>query len=414
METAAATPDASARPRTSARPAAESAESDERPPLAGIRVIEFAALGPAPHAVMQLADLGADVLRIVRPGGNPYDAEAGTLLRGRTDATADLADPVDVARVRELVARADVLVEGYRPGVMERLGLGPDELRAADPRLIYARMTGWGRTGPWAGRAGHDLTYLAVTGVLHAIGPADRPVVPLNLLGDYGGGAMFLVEGVLAGLLARERTGRGRLVEAAMVDGIGQLAHQERALRAQGRWSETREANLLDGGAPFYAVYRCADGRFVAVAAVEPAFYLDLLAGLGLDADALPDRGDEASWPALRDAFAAAFAAHDRDKWMRRFDALDACVAPVLTWDESLEHPQLAGRGAFVEQGGMTAPAPAPRFGAAAPVPAAWPPARHPDLGTALAAWAEPDAAPDSTAATHSHPTTDPDRGDPR
>ncbi|MFF2370910.1 CaiB/BaiF CoA transferase family protein [Agromyces sp. NPDC058110] len=349
-----------------------------RGPLAGIRVVEFAGIGPAPFAAMLLADLGADVVRIDRPGpgGAPAIDQADTTLRTRTVVAADLKDQEARDRVRDLVDRADVLVEGFRPGVMERLGLGPADLSARNPRLVYARMTGWGQTGPWAERVGHDLNYLSITGMLHAIGPADRPAVPLNLVADYGGGAMFLVTGVLAALVERGVSGRGQVVDTAMVDGVGQLSHVFRAMLADGRWHDERAANLLDGGTPYYDVYACADGRHVAVAPLEAPFYRALIAGLGDDLDpavaAFDDaaRLDPANWPAMRAAFTDAFGRRSRDDWTAVFDGTDACVTPVLAMAEAPRHPHLDARGWTGEWGGHEAPAPAPRLsrsGAARP-----------------------------------------------
>ena len=332
-------------------------------PLAGLRVVEMAGLGPVPHAAMQLADLGADVVRVDRPGG-AMSALAGSVdhvLRGRTTVVADLKDPAQAASVQRLVDRADVLIEGFRPGVLERLGLGPDACLDRNPRLVHARMTGWGRDGPLATSAGHDLTYLALSGVLHAIGPADQPPpVPLTLLGDYGGGSMFLVTGILAALYERSGSGRGQVVDAAMVDGIGVLAAKTWAMRGAGTWSEERHANLLDGGAPFYDTYECADGRWIAVAPIERKFYAELLAGLGL-----PDLGDQydrASWPAIRAALNERIRTRDRDEWAAVFAGTDACVAPVLTFTEALTHPHAVARQAFVTLEGVQQPAPAPRF----------------------------------------------------
>ena len=332
-------------------------------PLAGLRVVELAGLGPVPHAAMQLADLGAHVVRVDRPGG-AMSALAGSVdhtLRGRTTVVADLKDPADLAAVLSLVDSADVLVEGFRPGVLERLGLGPDDCLARNPGLVFARMTGWGREGPLAAAAGHDLTYLALSGVLHAIGPADQPPpVPLTLLGDYGGGSMFLVTGILAALYERSRSGRGQVVDAAMVDGIGVLAQKTWAMRGAGTWAEDRHANLLDGGAPFYDTYACADGRWIAVAPIERKFYAALLAGLGL-----PDLGDQydpAAWPAIREALTGRIATRTRDEWAAAFDGTDACVAPVLTFTEALTHPHAVARRAFLELDGVAQPAPAPRF----------------------------------------------------
>ena len=316
-------------------------------PLDGVRVLELGGIGPGPHAGMLLASLGADVLRIDRPGEvRDWDATR----RGRTLAAADLKDPEDVRRVRTLAERADVLIEGFRPGVAARLGFGADELRARNPRLVYAHMTGWGQTGPWAQRAGHDINYIGLTGALHAIG-SERPTPPLNLVGDFGGGSAYLVLGVLSALVQRAETGLGCEIDAAIVDGTASLMQLIWSLRADGRWSEERGTNLLDGGAPFYRTYRCADGGWMAVGALEAPFYTRCVAGLGLAQDTLPDRGDRAQWPALAAIFTDAFAARPRAHWEQVFADSDACVTPVLTMSEAPDHPHLAARGVLHAQG---------------------------------------------------------------
>jgi alpha-methylacyl-CoA racemase len=334
-------------------------------PLDGVRVVELAGIGPAPHACMMLADLGADVVRVERraaPSGlTSIDGDA--TLRNRRILRADLKDAEDFAAVTELIDAADVLVEGFRPGAAERLGLGPDACLARNPRLVYARMTGWGQTGPLAHLAGHDINYISLTGVLDNIGrPGQRPVPPLNLVGDGGGGAMFLVTGVLAALLERERSGRGQVVDAAMCDGVSVLAQLMWSLRGIGRWSSGRGQNLLDGNAPFYDTYECADHRYVAVGALEPQFYAQMLKTLGLDPAALPDQLDTDRWGELREVLQAAFASRPRDEWAELFAGENACVTPVLTYDEALEHPHLRARGTYLELDGVAQPAPAPRF----------------------------------------------------
>ncbi|WP_456696896.1 CaiB/BaiF CoA transferase family protein [Aeromicrobium sp. P5_D10] len=335
-------------------------------PLTGLKVVELAGIGPGPHAAMMLADHGADVIRIERPG-TPTDLSRHHTLRSRTTVQADLKDPDDAAMVRRLVEVADVLIEGYRPGVTERLGLGPDECLAANPRLVYARMTGWGQTGPGAPTAGHDINYLALTGVLHSIGPAERPLPPVNFVGDFGGGSMMLVTGILAALFARERTGRGDVVDAAIVDGAAALAQHTLELRADGLWaSDERADNLLDGGAPFYRCYRCADERFVAVGAIEPQFYSALLQGLGLDEASLPPQMDRDGWPIIAENFTRVFASQDRDAWAERFASTDACVTPVLTFEEAPRHPHVEARGALVRTGSVVIAATAPRLASAA------------------------------------------------
>jgi crotonobetainyl-CoA:carnitine CoA-transferase CaiB-like acyl-CoA transferase len=342
----------------------------ERGPLTGVRVVELAGQAPGPFGCMVLADLGADVVRVDRPGPCPE----GPLQRGRRVTVLDLKSPDGVAGLLRLVDRADVLVEGYRPGVAERLGFGPPVCLDRNPRLVYARMTGWGQDGPLAERAGHDIDYLAVSGALEPLGRVDdRPHAPINLLGDFGGGGMLLAVGVLAALLERERSGAGQIVDAAMVDGSALLTALLHGMLAAGTWGEPRGENLLDGGAPFYDTYRTADGGFVAVGALEPRFYAALLTGLGLAALDLPDQYDRSGWPELRRMFADRFARRTRAEWTAVFADTDACVAPVLAPAEAHRHPHNAMRGTFVEVGGIRQPAPAPRFSrtpAAVPRPA--------------------------------------------
>nr|ALJ99846.1 coA-transferase III family protein [Micromonospora rosaria] len=365
-------------------------------PLAGVRVVELASLAPAPFGCMVLADLGADVVRVDRPGGPGAGRLAapatGPVQRGRRVCALDLKSPAGVADLLRLVDRADVLVEAYRPGVAERLGLGPDVCRERNPRLVYARMTGWGQDGPLAGRAGHDIDYLAVAGALEPLGRAgQRPHAPLNLLGDFAGGGMLLAVGVLAALLERERSGVGQVVDAAMVDGSALLTAFLHGLLGAGMWPAPRGRNLLDGGAPFYDTYRTADGRFMAVGALEPAFYAALLDGLGLaDEPDLPAQDDVGGWPRLRRRFAERFAERTRDEWTAVFADRDACVAPVLAPTEAHRHPHNAARGTFVDVGGAAQPAPAPRFGrtpTATPRPAPDPHRDRLDLPTILATW---------------------------
>ncbi|MGH3493164.1 MAG: CaiB/BaiF CoA transferase family protein [Sciscionella sp.] len=332
-------------------------------PLAGIRVVELAGLGPAPFAAMMLAEMGADVLRIDRPVASAVGLppEQDLLNLGRPAIRLDLKQPAGVDVVRRLVDRADAFIDPYRPGAAERLGLGPADLLARRPALVYGRMTGWGQTGPWAVTAGHDITYLAVTGDLHAIGPADTPAIPLNLVGDFGGGALYLVAGILAALLQSRTSGHGQVVDAAIIDGATHLSTITRAMLEAGLWRDERAANLFDGAAPFYTVYETADGRHLAVGALEPQFYAELLRLLEMPDD-LPDRSDRANWPALRGAFAARFRERTRDDWAAVFDGSDACVAPVLSLTEAADHPQLAARGTLTRSGGVVRPAPAPRF----------------------------------------------------
>jgi alpha-methylacyl-CoA racemase len=335
-------------------------------PLAGVRVVELAGLGPGPFAAMLLADLGADVVRVDRPGGPSLQVvppERDLLGRGKRSVVLDLHDPGDVRRLLDLVGRADLLVEGFRPGVAERLGVGPAECLDRAPHLVYGRMTGWGQDGPAATDAGHDLTYVAVTGALHAIGPRSPavPTVPLNLVGDFAG-AVYLVTGLLAALHASRADGRGQVVDAAMVDTSAHLMTMFYGLYAAGAWRDERGANLLDGGAPFYDVYPTSDGRHVAVGALEEQFFQALLAGLGVD-PAEADRSDPATWPALRAKLAAVFVTRTQAEWAQVFAVTDACVAPVLGLGAAPGHPHLAARGTFVEHGGVVQPAPAPRFG---------------------------------------------------
>lgn len=330
-------------------------------PLRGLRVLELGGIGPVPHAGMLLGDLGADVVRIQRCDTSPGDSDA--MLRSHQCVTLDLKDPDHRRTALELADEADVVLEGFRPGVAERLGLGPDECTERNPRLVYARMTGWGQDGPFARKAGHDINYIGLTGALHAMGPADRPPPPpLNLVGDFGGGSMFLILGVLSALWERERSGRGQVVDTAMVDGATLLLQAIWGWRSVGQWTDERESNMLDGGAPYYRCYACADGKFVAVGAIEPAFYANLLTGLGLTGEALPDQNDRDTWPQLADRFAAIFATHDRDDWIAAFAGLDACVSPVLSFGEAIRHPHMNSRGVFTEVNGAQQPTAAPRF----------------------------------------------------
>lgn len=342
--------------------------------LRGIRVLEFEAIGPAPFGAMLLSDMGADVIRVnraVAASDLGFQETAGTRVvditgRGRRSVTLDLKTREGAMAALELIERAEVLIEGMRPGVMEKLGLGPDVALARNPRLVYARMTGWGQQGPLAERAGHDLNYIALSGVLSAIGPAGaKPVVPLNLVGDYGGGGMLLAMGVLAALLNVQRGGAGQIVDAAMVEGAAQLGAVFWGLLATGRWNDgQRGSNLLDGGAPWYDTYETRDGKYMAVGAVESRFYAELLARLGLTHAGLPQQHDRKGWPLLREAFAKVFAERTRDEWAAVFADSDACVVPVLTFGEASEHVHSRTRGSFVKIDGVLQPAPAPRFSA--------------------------------------------------
>jgi alpha-methylacyl-CoA racemase len=337
-------------------------------PLEGVRVVEFAGLGPGPFCGMLLADLGADVVRIDRRGsrGGLMGALGATSLldRGKRSIALDLKDAGDLTVVRALVQRSDVLLEGFRPGVMERLGLGPAEAHSANPALVYGRMTGWGQTGPLASSAGHDIGYIALTGALGASGrPDERPAPPINLLGDFGGGGVFLALGVLAALLHARAAGQGQVVDAAIVDGTAVLTTMIHGMLGDGVWTDRRGVNLLDTGAPFYDVYRCADGQFLAVGALEEQFYAALLAGLGLaDDPTLPDRSDPRQWPALRERFTSAFAGRTRAEWWAVFEGTDACVAPVWSLLEATTDRHNRERGVFVEVDGRLQPGVAPRF----------------------------------------------------
>ncbi|MFI2369293.1 CaiB/BaiF CoA transferase family protein [Streptomyces sp. NPDC018833] len=336
-------------------------------PLAGVRVVELAGIGPGPFAAMLLADLGADVVRIDRPGGAGLGIDPAHDLtnRNKRSVLIDLKSEDGPGRVLDLVERADVLIEGYRPGVAERLGVGPDVCLARNPRLVYGRMTGWGQDGPLAPRAGHDIGYIALAGTLSMIGKdGEPPVVPANLVGDYAGGSLYLVIGVLAALQhARGDGGSGQVVDAAIVDGAAHLATMIHGMMAAGGWQDRRGANLLDGGCPFYGAYETADGRYMAVGALEQRFYDEFVDLLGIR-DEIPARKDFNRWGELREAVAARFRTRTRAEWTAVFEGSDACVAPVLTLREAPAHPHLAARGTFVDHAGITQPAPAPRFSA--------------------------------------------------
>ncbi|HOW48557.1 MAG TPA: CaiB/BaiF CoA-transferase family protein [Rubrivivax sp.] len=336
-------------------------------PLQGLRVIELASIGPGPMCAMLLADMGADVVRVDRTEpsglGVPIDKRFEVTGRSRRSVALDLKNPAGRDAVLRLVERADVLIEGFRPGVAEKLGLGPGDCRARNPRLVYGRMTGFGQTGPLAQAAGHDLNYIALTGALDAIGPAGaKPVPPLNLVGDYGGGALYLAMGLLAALHERQSSGRGQVVDAAMVDGAASLMSIFYGLHAGGRWGEPRGENLLDGGAPFYDTYETADGRHVSIGALEPKFFAELVQRIGLDARFVARQYDRRAWPELRAALAAAMRSKTRAQWCALLEGTDACFAPVLSLDEAPAHAHAAARGGFVELDGVVQPGPAPRF----------------------------------------------------
>ncbi|GAA4817403.1 CaiB/BaiF CoA transferase family protein [Nocardioides caeni] len=358
-------------------------------PLQGLKVVEIAGIGPSPHACMILADLGADVIRVERPGGQMLAGGSHDLLnRGRPSVALNLKDPEAVATVLELVADADVLVEGMRPGVAERLGFGPEVCHERNPRLVYGRMTGWGQDGPWSQAAGHDMNYIAITGTLHGLGQVkDKPQFPANLVGDFGGGSTYLVIGILAALLEAKVSGQGQVVDAAIVDGTANLNAMTAAFLAGGGFKEERAANLLDGGAPYYDIYETADGEHMSVGALEPQFYDLFVELLGIK-DTAPDRWDLEKTGELRELIATTFLTKSRDEWCAIFDGTDACVAPILKMSEAAEHPHIKAREIFVDHEGVTQPQPAPRFsrtGATLSLPPAAGAGQH--TREALAAW---------------------------
>ncbi|MBC3191730.1 CoA transferase [Pseudonocardia sp. C8] len=333
---------------------------DRSGPLSGTRVVEFVGLGPGPFAAMLLADAGADVIRVDRPRP-PVDG--GALTRGRPLLNLDLKSTDDLDRAKELIERADVLIEGFRPGVMEKLGLGPEPCLAANERLVYGRMTGWGQDGPRAWEAGHDINYLSLTGALRSFARhGERPVPPLNVVADYGGGGLLLAFGILTALHDRERSGRGQVVDAAMVDGVSLLMTGIWSRQAQGRWPGEPGRNELDTGAPFYDVYTTADGQYMAVGSIEPQFWSRLLEGLGIDPATLPDQWDRDRWPEVKQRIADRFAERTRAEWTEIFDRLDACVTPVLSMAEAVEDPHLRERGTLLDAVDGPQPAPAPRL----------------------------------------------------
>ncbi|MGN6781617.1 MAG: CaiB/BaiF CoA transferase family protein [Marmoricola sp.] len=357
-------------------------------PLRGVKVVELAGIGPGPHACMILADLGADVIRIDRPSGASIGGGSTDLLnRGRPSVALDLKKPDALEAVLSLVEQADVLVEGMRPGVTERLGLGPEDCLARNPRLVYGRMTGWGQDGPWAQAAGHDMNYIAITGALYGLGQdKTRPHFPMNLVGDFGGGSTYLVIGLLAALLEARLSGQGQVIDAAIVDGTAHLNAMGAAFLASGLQGEERMSGLLDGGTPYYEIYETADGRHLSVGALEPQFYAELVRLLGI-ADEAPDRYDPANFPALRALLATTFRTRTQAEWADVFAGTDACVAPILPLREATEHPHMAARGVFVERDGMTQPAPAPRFSRTAPSLTTGPAVAGQHTREALAAW---------------------------
>lgn len=356
-------------------------------PLSGLKIVEFEGIGPAPLAGMLLADLGAEVLRIGRAspvGRRPTDPTG----RGKLTVVIDLKAPDDVAAALRLIGSADALIEGFRPGVMERLGLGPEAALKVNPKLVYGRMTGWGQDGPLAHTAGHDINYIALTGALHAMGRAGQPPSPpLNLVGDYGGGTMFLIFGLLAGIISARSTGRGQVVDAAMVDGVSALMSIFHGMQADGMWSDQRDSNLLDGGAHFYDVYETADGKYLSVGAIEPQFDSLLMKGLGFDASEFPGRMSRANWPAYSLRIAERVRERTLADWCALFEGTDACVAPVLAMSEAADHPHISARGSLVRAGSRLAAAPAPRFSATPAAAAADIPEAAPADADVLTAW---------------------------
>jgi alpha-methylacyl-CoA racemase len=364
---------------------------DSRGPLDGLKVIELAGIGPGPYAAMLLADLGADVVRVERPGppASAVPPEKDVLRRNRRSIVVDLRDRDGVRTVLSMAAKADVLLEGFRPGVTERLGLGPADCWDVNPRLVYGRMTGWGQTGPLAPTAGHDIGYIAVTGALASIGRAgEAPVPPVNLVGDFGGGSTFLVIGVLAAVWEAGRSGRGQVVDAAIVDGASSLTALLHGLMAAGQWVDRRGANFLDSGVPWYDTYLTADGQWMAVGALEEKFYEQFTRLLGISDEIASQRDDPTTWPQLREAIARAFATRTRDEWTAVFEGTDACVAPVLSLTEAATHPHLAARDTFIEVGGVTQPAPVPRFSRTIPRHPTQPPPVGADTLDVLRDWA--------------------------
>lgn len=356
-------------------------------PLKGLRILEFAGIGPGPFCGMLLADLGAEVVRLDRKEGPPGTRQ-DFVGRGRRSLALDLKSPAAVQAALRLVEGADALIEGFRPGVMERLGLGPEACLARNPRLVYGRMTGWGQDGPLAQAAGHDINYIALTGALWSIGrPEERPVPPLNLVGDYGGGGMLLALGMLAALLEAKGSGRGQVVDAAMVDGAALLMAPIYAMLARGRWRNERGANMLDGAAPWYDTYECADGRYLAIGPIEPQFFDLMIAKLDLDPARFAGRMEPANWPALRAELAAVFCTRTRDDWAALFEGTDACVAPVLDLHEAPAHPHNKARGTFQQREGAVQPAPAPRFSRTPAEPGLPPPLRGEHTEQVLADW---------------------------
>ena len=361
-------------------------------PLKGIKVVELAGIGPGPFCSMMLSDMGATVIRVDRMTDAGLGIAAGDpkfdiLSRGRPSIAVDLKQPEGIEVVLKLVEQADALVEGFRPGVMERLGLGPDVCLKRNPRLVYGRMTGFGQDGPLAKAAGHDINYIALAGALNPIGTKEAPVPPLNLIGDFGGGAMFLAFGVVCGILEAQKSGKGQVVDTAMIDGAAYLTSPFYGMLASGFWKEEREQNILDGGAHFYGVYETKDGKHVSIGSIEAKFYDELLEKTGLKGQNLPAQRDRGNWPMMRDKLTALFKTKTRDEWCRIMEGSDICFAPVLTFTEAMRHPHNVARGAHVEVSGVQQPAPAPRFSRTKPEVQSPPPKRGADTVPALKAW---------------------------
>lgn len=358
-------------------------------PLQGMKIVEMAGIGPGPFCAMMFADMGAEVIRIDRPGrGDPDRARFDVMARGRRSVAIDLKKPGAGETVLALIAQADALIEGFRPGVMEKLGLGPDPCLARQPKLVYGRMTGWGQFGPLAKVAGHDINYVALSGALHGVGrPHEPPPPPLNYVGDFGGGAMMLAFGILAAIHESRQSGRGQVVDAAMTDGAALLSAMMYGMKAGGEWSNRRGANLIDGGAPFYDTYACADGKFVAVGAIEPQFYEELLRLCEIGDPAFLAQNDCDGWPNLKSKLAAILETRTRDQWCELLEGSEACFAPVLDWDEAPAHPHNQARNTFVTVDGVVQPAPAPRFSLTPPPIPSGPSPRGGDTDSVLEAW---------------------------
>jgi alpha-methylacyl-CoA racemase len=356
-------------------------------PLSGLKIVEFAGIGPGPFCGMLLSDLGADVIRIDRKGQGRGGSPADVTARGRRSVALDLKNPASIETCLKLLESADGVIEGFRPGVMERLGLGPDVALARNPKLVYGRMTGWGQFGPYAKAAGHDMNYIAITGALDAIGTTEKPVPPLNLVGDFGGGALYLAFGLLAGVIHARATGQGQTIDCAMSDGAASLMAMFYGFKAGGMWSEGRRSNLLDGGAHFYDTYQCSDGGWISIGSIEPQFYLLLLEKTGITDPQFQHQMSREEWPELRDKLAAVIRTKTRDEWCDLMDGTDVCFAPVLSMAEAPAHAHNAARETFVEVAGVVQPAPAPRFSATPGKIQGPPPSVGGHNDTALADW---------------------------